>query len=148
MKKTMAAAFLTAAIGLSGCSLLEDVSSTVTYVSEATEYANEAQDFANEVPALAERAVTDPQAAADLKVQLEDMRQNIEEFNALEEPAVGGQLHEQAINLNERALEGIDLYLTNIEDGTLAPEVIENTEIFRTLSEVGRIVNQIQALSE
>lgn len=148
MRKLATAACLTAIVGLSGCSLLEDVSTTITYVSEATEYANEAQDFANNIPALAEQAVTDPQAAADLEVQLEDMRQDIEEFNALEEPAVGGQLHEQAVKLNNRALEGIDLYLMNIEDGTLAPEVIENTEIFRTLSEVGQIVNQIQALSE
>ena len=131
-----------------GCGLVEGVNDTLNYVNEATEYANDAQDFANEVPALAEQAITDQQAAADLEARLQEMKQNIEEFNALEEPAVGGELHQQVVDLNNQALESIDLYLTNIENGTLNPAVIEDTEIFRTISEVTELVNQIEQLSQ
>ncbi|WP_088007144.1 DUF6376 family protein [Indiicoccus explosivorum] len=148
MKRFLLPVTAAAALLLSGCGLLEGVNDTLNYVNEATAYANDAQDFANEVPDLARQAITDPEAAADLETRLEEMKQQIEAFNALEEPAVGGELHRQVVGLNNRALEGIDLYLTNIENGTLDPAVIEDTEIFQTIGEVSDIINQIEQLSQ
>lgn len=148
MKKIQLALLLLISILLSGCSLLQGVNDTLNYVNEATAYANDVNVFVEEVPALAEQAVTSEESAQRLETRLEEMKQRIETFNELQAPGIGADLHERVVGLNNQALEGIDVYLANIENGQLDPEVIENTEVFRTLSETTELVNQIQQLSE
>ncbi|QAS52194.1 DUF6376 family protein [Halobacillus litoralis] len=133
---------------LGGCSILEGVNNTLSYVDEATEYANEANTFAEEAPALAEQAVRDEQAAQELETKLEDMKQDIEEFNELESPDMTADLHDQVVDHNNRALEGINVYLDNMENGKLDSKVIENTEVFQTLNELTSIIDQIQQIGE
>jgi uncharacterized phage infection (PIP) family protein YhgE len=145
--KTTAIAFLMfVTIVLSGCSMLEGVNNTLNYADEATDYANEVSTFVNEVPSLAEQATTDEQAAKELETRLEDMKQNIIEFNELEEPSVGADLHQQVVDQNKQALEGIDAYLKNMENGKLDLSVIENTEIFQALSDITNTIDQIKQL--
>jgi hypothetical protein len=139
---------LTAVIGLSGCSFLEEVNGTIDYVNQATDYVNEATEFANEVPAMAEQAITDPQALADLETRLLEMKQEIEAFNGLEAPNLAEDLHQQVMEQNNRALEGINVFLSNIENGELDPALLENTELFTTLQELTELSNQIQQLGE
>ncbi|WP_082232840.1 DUF6376 family protein [Halobacillus massiliensis] len=148
MKKIAIAFLMFAAVVISGCSMLEGVNNTLNYANEATEYANEVSTFVEEVPSLAEQAVTDEQAAADLEQRMEDMKQKINEFNELEEPSVGADLHQQVVDYNHQALSGIDVYLNNIENGTLDPSVIENTEVFQSLSEISQTVDQLTQLVE
>lgn len=146
MKKKWLAVALTTVIGLSGCSFLEDVNGTIDYVNQATDYVNEATEFANEVPAMAERAITDTAALAELETRLLEMKQEIETFNELEAPGLAEDLHQQVMEHNDKALEGINVFLTNIENGKLDPALLENTEVFTTLQELADISEQIQQL--
>jgi TolA-binding protein len=146
LKKLFFSLLLSFTVVLSGCSVLEGVNNTLDYAENATSYANEVSTFANEVPPLAQQAVSDEQAALELETRLEDMKRQIEEFNALEEPAVGADLHQQVVEQNEQALKGIDAFLANIENGKLDPSVIESTEVFQTLNDITNIINQIQQL--
>jgi hypothetical protein len=134
------------AVVLSGCSILEGVTNTLDYADKATDYANDVSTFVNEVPSLAEQATTDEQAAIELEERLEAMKQNIKEFNELEEPSVGADLHQQVVEQNKQALKGIDAYLNNMENGKLDPSVIENTEIFQALSDITDTIDQIKQL--
>ncbi|MDN7244138.1 DUF6376 family protein [Planococcus shenhongbingii] len=146
MKKTYMVLLMISGMLLSGCSALEGVSNTLNYATEASEYANEASAFAKEVPDLAKQAVNDEQAAQELETRLEEMKATIEEFNKLEAPEIGADLHQQVVNQNNRAIEGIDLYLENIENGKLDSEVLKNTEAFKSLQEITSIVEQIKQL--
>ncbi|MCA0969045.1 DUF6376 family protein [Halobacillus litoralis] len=133
---------------LSGCSFLNDVNNTLNYADEAQEYANEASAFMNEAPALVEQAVNDPDKLSELETLLEEMKSDIEEFNGLEAPNVGGDLHQQVVDYNNQALQGIDVYLENMENGSLDPEVVRNTDAFQSFEEVRSIIDQVQQLSQ
>ncbi|MGI8313894.1 DUF6376 family protein [Halobacillus mangrovi] len=148
MKKITIVLLMFVVVTLSGCSFLDGVTNTLNYADKATDYANEVNTFVNEVPSLAEQATTDEQAAQELEKRLEDMKKDIEEFNEVEEPSVGADLHQQVVDRNEQALQGIDTYLNNMENGKLDPSVIENTEIFQTLSEITNTIDQIKQLGE
>ncbi|MFC2947762.1 DUF6376 family protein [Virgibacillus sediminis] len=148
MKTTGIAFLMLVTVLLSGCSMLEGINNTLNYADEATDYANEVSTFVNEVPSLAEQAATDEQAAKDLEARLEDMKLTITEFNEMEEPAVGAGLHQQVVDRNKQALEGIDVYLNNMENGKLDTSAIENTEIFQSLSEITNTLDQIKQLGE
>jgi uncharacterized coiled-coil DUF342 family protein len=146
LKKTAIAFLMFVTVYLSGCAVLDGVNNTLNYADKATEYANEVSTFVNEVPQLAQQATTDEQAAEDLKIRLEGMKQEIEEFNELEEPSIGADLHQQVVDQNKQVLKGIDAYLDNMENGKLDPSVIENTEVFKTLSDIANIIDQIQQI--
>ncbi|MYL72428.1 hypothetical protein GLW00_16395 [Halobacillus litoralis] len=147
MKKSALMILLGASL-LGGCGLIDGVNNTLSYVNEATEYANEANTFSEEVPALAERAITDPEAAQELETKLEGMKEDIQEFNDLQAPEVASDLHQKVVDQNNRALEGIEVYLSNIENGQLDPKVLENTEVFQTLNELTSLLEQIQQFGE
>lgn len=131
---------------LGGCSLLEDVNNSVNYVNEATDYVGEVNTFVQEVPALAEQAVSDEQARLDLETKLTDMKEDIEAFNELQAPDLANDLHQQIIAHNNTALEGIDLYLTNIKVGKFDTALLENSEFFTSLQEITDTVDQIKQL--
>ncbi|MEK3990597.1 DUF6376 family protein [Robertmurraya sp. FSL R5-0851] len=148
MRLKRLAVALTAVIGLSGCSFLEEVNGTLDYVNQATEYVNEATEFANEVPAMAEQAISDTQALEDLETRLLEMKQEIEAFSKLEAPSIAEDIHQQVMEQNDKALEGINVFLSNIENGELDPALLENTELFTTIQELTELSNQIQQLGE
>ena len=148
LKKMYGCFFIVVMLFLSGCSFLEGVNNSLNYVNEATEYANEVSTFTSEVPSLAEQAVMDQQAANELETRLEEMKANIEEFNELEAPQAGADLHQQVVERNNQALEGIQMYLDNMENGKLDASVIENTEIFQSLREITEVIDQIKQLGE
>lgn len=135
------------AVLLSGCSLLEDVNSTLQYVNEATEYAAEADSFINEVPELAEQAVIDPAVISNLEERLVLMKEDINEFNELEAPGVATDLHRQVEEYNAQALEGIDTILGALDQGVIDPAFLEETEVFRTFQEIQSIINQVEQLT-
>ncbi len=148
MRLKLLAVALSAVIGLSGCSFLEEVNGTLDYVNEATEYVNEATEFANEIPAMAEQAMTDTQALENLETRLLEMKQEIEAFSKLEAPSIAEDIHQQVMEQNDKALEGINVFLSSIENGELDPALLENTELFTTIQELTELSNQIQQLGE
>lgn len=133
---------------LSGCSLLDDAKNTLTYVNEATEYLDKATAFANDAPALAQEAVGNQQAAQELTIMLQDMKQQINDFNALQAPDMAAELHQQIVDQNNKLADGIDLYLNSLKNGLLDPSVLENTELFQTVQEITGIVDQIKELGQ
>lgn len=148
MKKWLMAFSAVPLLLLGGCSSLEGMNNTLTYVNEATDYVNEASTFANEIPALAEQAVNDQQAAQELETKLEVMKQDIEEFNELQPPDMAADLHQQIVEQNNQVVQGIDLYLNNVEEGKLDPALLENTEVFQSIQEITSIIDQIKQLGQ
>ena len=148
MKKSWIAIFIAFGLFLGGCSLVEEASDTVNYVSEATNYMNEVNDFVNEVPTIASEAVTDEQTLIEFETRLHDMKDAIQSFNDVQPPEIAADLHQQILDYNQRAEEGIDLYLENIKDGKLDPELLENTEVFQTFEDIRNIVEDIKQLGQ
>jgi Family of unknown function (DUF6376) len=148
MKKSWIAIFIAFGLILGGCSLVEEASDTVNYVSEATNYMNEVNDFVNEAPTIASEAVTDEQSLIEFDTRLNDMKEAIQSFNDVQPPEIAADLHQQILDYNQRAEEGIDLYLENIKDGKLDPELLENTEVFQTFEDISNIVEDIKQLGQ
>ncbi|RFB18026.1 hypothetical protein DZB84_03695 [Bacillus sp. HNG] len=148
MKKGFIVFSLLGLLFLGACSVLEDVNNTVTYVNEATDYVNEVSTFINEAPTLAEQAVTDEQARDDLETRLTEIQADMVAFNELQPPEMAADLHQQIVDYNQQAEEGITLYLDNIESGQIDPALFENSEVFQTLQNVTNTIDQIKNLGE
>jgi|SRR5690606_6439961 len=133
---------------LGACSVLDDVNNTLTYVNEATDYVNEVSAFVNEAPDLASQAVTDEQARVELETMLTEMQEDIEIFNDLEAPGIAEDLHQQIVDYNTQAEEGINVVLENVENGQFDPALFENSEIFQTFQNITNTMDQIQQLGE
>lgn len=146
MKKWLIGIQASTSLLLGGCSMLEGANDALTYVNEATDYVQEAKAFAEEAPELAQQAITDSNAAAEFETKLEDMKGEIESFNELNAPELAADLHAQVLEQNEKALDGINTYLENIEGGKLDPAVLENTELFQSIQDISSLVKQIEDL--
>ncbi|WP_142255328.1 DUF6376 family protein [Bacillus sinesaloumensis] len=148
MKKRFLVFSLIGLLFLGACSILEDVNNTVTYVNEATDYVNEVTTFVNEAPSLAQQAVTDEQARADLETMLTEMQEDMETFNSLEAPGLAADIHQQIVDYNNQAEEGINVLVENVENGKIDPALFENSEIFQTFQNITNTIDQIQQLGE
>lgn len=131
---------------LGGCSLIEGTNSTLTYVNEATDYMNQASQFAENAPSLVQEAVNDQQAAGALNKELQAMQEQIASFNDLEAPGLAADLHDQLTEQNERLNEGLTQLQEQLENGTLAPDFLENSEILQTVEQISNLYNQIEQL--
>ncbi|MFJ7678962.1 DUF6376 family protein [Peribacillus sp. NPDC097206] len=136
----------TSLILLTGCSLLGEVNSSLDYADTATSYVGTVKEFANEVPALSKDAVTDKEAMKTLENELQTMKTEIEEFNETEPPQIADGIHDKIVSSNQQLQDGIDLYLKNMEDGTLNPAVLEDSEIMKTIDNITSLTNQIEKL--
>ncbi|WP_394232246.1 DUF6376 family protein [Niallia oryzisoli] len=146
LKRTMTILIISGLLILSGCSLISEVNSTVEYANEATEYIDTVQNFSNQLPALAGDAVTDEAARDTLETELLAMKDEIETFNQIEPPSIAKDLHTQIVNSNAKLNEGIDLYLTNMENGVLDPAFLEETGVLTTITEITGLMENIQQL--
>ncbi|WP_408007599.1 DUF6376 family protein [Pseudalkalibacillus sp. A8] len=131
---------------LSGCSLLQGVNNTLEYVNEATNYINTASTFADEVPALAEQAVSDKNARVELEERLNQMKSDITAFNELDPPGVAEGVHEKIEGYNDTLEQGIDGYLSKVENGEVDPKMLEDYEILQTINQLTNIKNQLEQL--
>lgn len=136
----------TSLILLTGCSLLGEVNSSLDYADTATSYVGTVKEFANEVPALSKDAVTDKEAMKTLENELQTMKTEIEEFNETEPPQIADGIHDKIVSSNQQLQDGIDLYLKNMEDGTLDPAVLEDSEIMKSIDHITSLTNQIENL--
>lgn len=76
------------------------------------------------------------------------MDKDIQEFNELQPPEVAADLHQQIVEQNKKIEEGIDVYLNNIENGQLDPNVLGNTEIVQSIEEITATLDQIKELGQ
>jgi PBP1b-binding outer membrane lipoprotein LpoB len=146
MKKTLMLFGLMGILFLSGCSLLGEVNDTVEYANTTTDYLNTTKTFANDVQQLANEAVTDEQARQDLENELITMKEEINQFNNIEAPAIAEDVHNQIVSANTQLEEGIDLYLTNIENGKFDLAFLENSGILTTVNEISSLMENIEKL--
>ena len=128
---------------LNGCSLIGEVNNTIEYANITTEYINSTKTFATEVSTLAKEAVADETARQNLEDELEKMKEQIHSFNQVEPPAVAEDIHNQIVSSNAKLEEGIDVYLDNIENGSIDPATLENSEILTTVNEISNLMETI-----
>lgn len=131
---------------MSGCSFLGEVSDSIDYVNEATTHINSLNAFAEDAPQLVQEALTDSQARQDLETQLVSLKQDIEGFISLNEvPTIAENIHQELVEKNEILLTEINKVL---EDGQLAVEKLESSQLFHTINEVTDLMNQIENLTQ
>jgi PBP1b-binding outer membrane lipoprotein LpoB len=148
MKKTIGTLILSMSIIVTGCSGVEEVKDNFNYVTEATDFVADVQNFANEIPEMAEKAVTDLNARTQLEDLLTEMKTDIQDFEGLTPPSMIEDIHNQ-INESNTALEnGIDKYLTAIEDGNLSSEILSEIDLLEELSVYTDLLEQIQKLDQ
>jgi PBP1b-binding outer membrane lipoprotein LpoB len=147
MKKTLIATILSITV-LTGCSAVNEVTNGLNYVPEATEYINDVQQFSKEISAIAETAVNDPKARAELEQLLEDMKSDIGEFGDLTPPSMFEDVHNQVIEHNNKLQEGIDKYLTVIKDGELNADLLEQSGLLDDIAVYNDLLSQIKKLGE
>jgi len=129
---------------LSGCSFLGEVNESLDYVNEATTHINTLNSFAEDAPQLVQEAMSDSAAKEELETQLVSLKQDIEEFiNLNGVPSIAEDIHQKLVDKNELLLTEINKVL---EDGQVAVEKLENSQLFNTVNEVTDLMNQIENL--
>lgn len=127
----------------SACSVVDEVSKSVNYVDETTNYLTSVSDFAEQAPGLIQDAAADEAARDELETELNSLREQIEEFNKLEAPAVAEDIHQDIVAKNEEVLQMIDdLY----KDGEVVVEELQNSEMVQTLQDISSLMDKVQNL--
>lgn len=128
---------------LSGCSFLEETDNTLNYATEAVDYVNELTSFAEDTTSLINEAISDPAAKEELENQLTALQDSITNFNEIEVPAIAEELHQTFTENNEKLLN-----ITNnvLENGEVAIEQLQDSEIFQTIENITELKNQIEEL--
>jgi Family of unknown function (DUF6376) len=146
MRKWKALLVVTVFMFLSGCSLLGEVNESIDYVSEATSHINTLNSFAEDAPQLVQEAISDPAAKEELEAQLVSLKQDIEAFiNLNEVPSIAENIHQKLVDKNELVLGEINQVL---EDGQVAVQKLEDSQLFQTVNEVTELKNQIENLGQ
>jgi hypothetical protein len=133
---------------LPGCSLVDSLNHSLNYVGEATAYINNAAKFAENIPVLAEQAITNLQAREALKVELENMKENIINFNGIEAPGFAKEIHQKLISYNETLMTEINGYMEKINNNVLDYRSLIDSHIIQTISEMTQLLNQLQKLGQ
>lgn len=131
---------------LSGCSFLNEVNDTLDYVGVTTEHIERLNTFAEEAPQLVEDALSNPELVTELEAKLTTLKTEIEGFIALSNiPTIAEDIHQELITKNELLLEEINKVL---ENGHIALDKLENSQIFTTISDVTSLMNRIENLTQ
>lgn len=130
---------------LTGCSLLDEVNNSLDYVNDAKSYINSLTDFAEGTPQLIQDAAGDPEAMKELESQLNGLVEQVNEFNDIDAPAIADSIHQEIITKNEVLLEEIDKAM---ENGELAIEKLENSQLMDTINEVTSLLDTIEKLGQ
>ncbi|MCI0763959.1 DUF6376 family protein [Bacillus sp. TL12] len=147
LKKTILLVFLIA-IGLMGCSVIEEGKNSIDYAQKATDYVNEVSAFANEAPGLVEKAINDSAARKELETKLGEIKKDIPAFNELTPPDVAKDIHQQIVGYNEKLSALIDTTMKKIEEGKLDVEQFKNSELMQTVQQVQDLKDKVQNLGQ
>ncbi|WP_174734961.1 DUF6376 family protein [Mesobacillus harenae] len=144
MKKIYLAFIIALSMLLSGCSFLGEVNDSIQYVNNTTDHVNKLTAFAEEAPQLIKDAATVPAVKKELETQLITLKGDIEEFISTKEiPAVAEKVHQELVAKNEALLTEINSLL---ENGNLALDKLENSQIVSTITDVSSLMNRIENL--
>ena len=129
---------------LPGCSLLGEVNDSIEYVNTATNYIENLNTFADVAPQLFQDAVTNPKEKQDLETQLATLKQEIEEFNSINNvPSIAESIHQEIVTKNKILLDEINQVLVN---GHVTLDKIENSQLISTMNEITNLLNRINNL--
>ncbi|WP_309119031.1 DUF6376 family protein [Paenibacillus sp.] len=148
MKRKLAFIVLLAALLATGCSMLEQVNTTLNYATEATDFVNDANRFAEQVPVLAEQALTNPETIDRLQTEFQSMKEEIAAFNALQAPAFAEDVHAQLVEYNDTIREQIDGYLQQIDQNVIDLEQLANAPMLETIRNMAGLLQQIEQLGQ
>jgi uncharacterized coiled-coil DUF342 family protein len=144
MKKTIMLIFIIFSTMLvSACSVLEEVNGSLEYVNKATEHISTLSDFSEEAPQMIKDAALDSEEREELGNQLAALKGDIEEFNTIVAPSIAENIHQQLVSKNEALIEEINKV---IENGEVSIAKLEDTQLFKTISEVTTLLNQLEQL--
>lgn len=129
---------------LSACSFIGEVNNSLDYVTTATDHIEKLNTFAEEAPQLISDAATNQEVRAELEAELIRLKADVEEFIQLSDiPTVVEDVHQDFVAKNELLLAEIDKVL---ENGHVALDKLENSQLFNTLTEVTNLINRIESL--
>jgi benzoyl-CoA reductase/2-hydroxyglutaryl-CoA dehydratase subunit BcrC/BadD/HgdB len=132
---------------VTGCSIADKVNNSLNYTEEATSFISNAARLAEQWPALAEKAITDPEARNKLKTELTVMKERILKFNAIEAPAFAKNIHQQLVSYNETLMQEINGYLEKINSGVIDWKSLKDSPLVDTLNQVTQILDRLQNLT-
>lgn len=144
IKRSVTMLMLSIMLLTAGCGIIEDVGQTVNFATETTEYLQSLTDFGQDMNALAEQAMTDLDARTDLKERLLALKEQVQQYGALQVPDYAKELHQSITEYNATLQQGLDQALTNIEQGRA---VFESTGIPDTINKINELLNQINQLA-
>jgi len=146
MKKIHFFLIIAVSLILSACSFLGEVNNSIDYVNQATDHINKLNTFAEEAPQLIENAANDLEIKKELETKLVTLKQDIEDFIQINDvPSVAKEIHQELVAKNELLLDEINKVLQN---GNLALNKLENSEIFTTITELTNLLNRIENLGQ
>lgn len=127
-----------------GCGILEQVNQGVSFATETTEYMNNLTEFGQDMNGMAQKALTDIEARTNLKERLQEMKEQIVNYDALQVPDYAKDLHTSIVEYNDKLQVGIDQALANIEAGKAA---FESTGIPTTINQINELLDQLNSLA-
>ena len=129
---------------LNGCSLLGEVNNSIDYVNTATNHIEKLNNFSQDAPQLIQEAVTNPEVKQELETQLVTLKQDIEEFIAINDvPSIAKTIHQELVNKNEALLDELNQVLVN---GHLALDKLQNSQLISKMNDVTDLLNRINNL--
>jgi hypothetical protein len=143
MKKVMLLIFIISSMMLSACSILEGANQSLQYADQAKEHINKLADFAEQAPQMIQDAASNPEAKQNLENQLNTLRQDIEQFNLTDAPALAKDLHQEIVDKNQLVLNEINNALAS---GNLALDKLQNSQIVATINDITSLINRIENL--
>ncbi|ASN06771.1 DUF6376 family protein [Virgibacillus necropolis] len=143
MKKFISLLLVTTLLSLSGCSFLEEANNSLNYVNESTEYINELSTFAEDTSSLVSEAANNSEAKAELESQLTSLKENIQEYNGIEVPALAEDIHQELKAKNQQLEEAVNQVLQN---GEVAIDQLQQSELYQTIADITGLLDQIEQL--
>lgn len=128
---------------ISACSVIEGANQSVQYVEQTQTYMNSLANFAEQAPQMMKDAATNPETLQQLEDRLIKVKEEILQFNAADAPAIAKDLHQQLTDKNQLLLKEVNQVL---ENGHLALDKLENSQIITTIQDVTGLVNRIENL--
>jgi ABC-type phosphate/phosphonate transport system substrate-binding protein len=143
MKKWMLLLLILSTMMLSACSLLEGANNSIDYVNQATQHINKLSNFAEQAPQMIKDAALNPETKQELENQLNGLKKEIEQFNLKSVPSFAKDIHQQLVDKNEVLLQEINKV---VENGHLALDKLQNSQILTTINDITGLINRIKNL--
>ncbi|WP_059170690.1 DUF6376 family protein [Bacillus sp. FJAT-27445] len=146
MKIKVISLFCLIALLLVGCSTDGEQKGVIPYSKEASEYMDKVAEFAQSIPDKAEKATKDEQAKEELKANLEEMKQEINEFGEIKAPEIADDFHREIVDKSKVLEKKIDVYLDQINKGDFEQDFVKKEDLSKLADEMKGSFEKIKDL--